>query len=195
MRHLTSFLIVAIVAALLFPSCNSSNKKVEADSLAITEAEEDTTLYGICGPNTSMHFLELIVGKGDTLTMLIDDENIDDSVTYHRNIVLGGLLSGDAMAVIANKAVDGTLYANTVINLKTLEGKWTNPDMINSVLEIVEDGTIVSTANIEKTPYTEWHIHNGKLIMSNDTFTINSLGADSLEIESSKGVYLYKRLK
>lgn len=196
MKKLTLVFIAALAITTILPSCNKNSKKEDVDSTIVNVEETDTTLYGICGPNTTMHCLELIVGKSDTLTIMIDDEAIEDSVSiYHRNIVLGGLLSGDAMAVIASKVDDGTLTASTIINLKTLEGKWTNPDMINSTLEFVEDGTVISTANVEKTPYTEWHIHNGHLVMGNDTFAINNLGADSLEIESSKGIYLYKRRK
>lgn len=196
MKKLLLFFISAIAISFILPSCNQKDKKADMDSIQVITEEEDTTLYGVCGANTSMNCLELIMGKGDTLTLMIDDENVDDSVNvYQRDIVLGGLLAGDAMAVIASKSSDGTLHAKSVINLKTLEGKWTNPDMINSTLEFVEDGTVISTANVEKTPYTEWHIYNGHLIMNFDTFAINSLGADSLELESSRGIYLYKRLK
>lgn len=35
---------------------------------------------------------------------------------------------------------------------------------------------------------------NGKLILSSDTFDIYSLGADSLYLENTEGIYGYKRL-
>lgn len=46
----------------------------------------------------------------------------------------------------------------------------------------------------EPKPYTEWKILNGKLILSSDTFDIYSLGADSLYLENTEGIYGYKRL-
>lgn len=45
----------------------------------------------------------------------------------------------------------------------------------------------------EPKPYTEWKILNGELILSADTFDIYSLGADSLYLENSDGIYGYKR--
>lgn len=75
----------------------------------------DSTIYGVCGEGTSMHSLELISDEGDTLSVFIDDENPD--------VVQGGLLAGDRIALIGYKAEDGEMMAQKIINLTS---SWVN---------------------------------------------------------------------
>jgi hypothetical protein len=84
------------------------------------------------------------------------------------------------------------MTAQTVINLTTLVGKWTS---IDKNFEIEEGGTVKSNVKAESNPWTSWKIFNGKLLLNRDTFNINLLGADSLYLENSKGIYTYKRIK
>jgi len=168
-------------------SCNN-NKKVEPvmsteDSLAVVDP--DSTLYGVCGEGTSMHSIELVMDDGKVVNLLvgIDDESEDP--------VKGGLLNGDRLAVVMS-VQDGDTIAKKVINLTTLEGKWTSLDRN---FEIVQGGEILSTVQSESDPYTSWKIHNGQLLMGRDSFDVLTLGADSLEIENSKGIFVYKRQK
>lgn len=176
-----------VMAVMTFAaSCNE--KKAEPkqnieDSLAI--ADPDTTLYGVCGEGTSMHSLELVTDDGKTMTMLVDIDDEDESS------VKGGLLSGDRLAVIMTLQ-DGDSVASKVLNLTTLEGKWTSLDRN---FEIVQGGEVLSTMQSESNPYTSWKIHNGKLLLGRDSFDILTLGADSLEVENSKGIFVYKRQK
>ena len=86
----------------------------------------------------------------------------------------------------------GEKTAGIVVNLTTLEGKWTSLDRN---FEIVDGGEVLSTVQSETNPYTSWKIHNGKLLMGRDSFDVVSLGADSLELENSKGIFVYKRQK
>lgn len=161
-------------------------KKIEQvidieDSLAI--ANPDTTVYGICGDGTSMHSLQIMTDAGTVMTLMVNVGDDDD-------VVKGGLLSGDKMAV-TTAVIDGDSVATRVINLTTLEGKWTSLDRN---FEIVDGGEVLSTVQSESNPYTSWKIYNGQLLLGRDTFDIITLGADSLEIESSKGIYVYKRM-
>lgn len=151
------------------------------DSIEITE--NDTTIYGLCGEGTSMHSLEIITNEGDTLSFLIDDEDPDFEA------VKGGLLSGDKLAVIKKSGADEPTVEK-VINLTTLEGKWTSLDRN---FEIVEGGEVLSTLQSESNPYTSWKILNGHLLMGRDTFDVLTLGADTLELENSRGIFVYVR--
>lgn len=182
----TKYLVALIVATcLMIVGCeNKKTEKVEPQGDSLTTEENDTTLYGICGEGTSMHSLELITIEGDTLNFLIDDADDSDE-----SAVKGGLLSGDKLAVIKMYGADEPT-AQQVVNLTTLEGKWTSLDRN---FEIVEGGEVLSTLQSESNPYTSWKILNGRLLLGRDTFDILTLGADSLELENSRGIFVYKR--
>lgn len=183
MKTTKSFtLLWLMMAALLAVGCNG--KKAQQTEVADIEdpAVEDSTVYGVCGSNTAMSTLELIVGKGDTLRYMLDGEDTTSQV-------LGGMFSGDHLAVVGYKDANGELHANKVINLTSLLGKWYS---ISRSFEIQEGGTVTSTMQ-EPKPYTEWSICNGKLVLSADTFDIYALGADSLYLENAEGIYGYKR--
>ena len=95
---------VMMALVVLFAANSCKDKKTVPvistnDSVALEDAENDSTIYGVCGEGTSMHSLELISDAGDTLTVFIDDEQ--------PGIVQGGLLAGDRIALIGYKAQDG----------------------------------------------------------------------------------------
>ena len=98
---------------------------------------------------------------------------------------------GDKVAVTGQK-VDGELIADRVINITSLLGHWTS---IDKNFELEEGGTVRSSVKAETNPWTSWKILNGQLLLNRDTFDITSLGADSLYIENSKGIYTFKRQK
>ena len=163
-------------------SCNggkTDNADAQRDTLNAGVA--DSTIYGKCGEGSMMHTLELVTDEGKTLTFTIDEENGSD--------VQGGMMSGDRMAVTYYKTADENI-AHKVINLTTLLGRWTSLD---KNFTINEDGSIDSNVPAESKPYTAWAICNAKLILNTDTFEILTLGADSLELESAKGIFVYKR--
>ena len=162
---------------------SSSNLEIK-DSLNDSSVT-DTTLYGLCGEGSSMHNLELITDLGDTLKFMAMDEGSDSAV------ILGGLLAGDRLAVIGHE-VNGERYAQRVINLTTLLGKWTSLD---KNFEILEGGQIKNNVKAETNPWTSWKICNGKLLLNKDTFVIDNLGADSLYLENKDGIFAFKRLK
>ena len=163
-------------------SCNggkTDNADDQRDTLNAGVA--DSTIYGKCGEGSMMHTLELVTDEGKTLTFTIDEENGSD--------VQGGMMSGDRMAVTYYKTADENI-AHKVINLTTLLGRWTSLD---KNFTINEDGSIDSNVPAESKPFTAWTICNAKLILNTDTFEILTLGADSLELESAKGIFVYKR--
>ena len=162
---------------------SSSNLEIK-DSLNDSSVT-DTTLYGLCGEGSSMHNLELITDLGDTLEFMAMYEGSDSAV------ILGGLLAGDRLAVIGHE-VNGERYAQRVINLTTLLGKWTSLD---KNFEILEGGQIKNNVKAETNPWTSWKICNGKLLLNKDTFVIDNLGADSLYLENKDGIFAFKRLK
>lgn len=183
------YFIFALALCSLFVSC--TDKKGEAtqenaDTLSV--ADNDTTIYGTCGKNTTMHNLELLADNGTTLSFLVNT-TVDEEGNTLENAVVGGLLAGDRLAVIS-QVVDGDTTATKVLNLTTLKGKWVSLDRS---FEILDDGDVLSAIQSEKNPYTTWRIHNGHLLLGCDTFDILTLGADTLEIESRKGIYVYKR--
>lgn len=177
------------VAASLFvlASCHDTAKKTEVagqDSVEVADTIADSTVYGTCGEGTTMHALELITDAGDTLQYLIDEDE------EAHETVLGGLLAGDRLAVTEGDEADGEKTASRVINLTTLLGKWVSLD---KNFEILEGGVVKSHVQAESKPWTSWKILNGQLLLNRDTFTINSLGKDSLYLENSRGIFTYKR--
>lgn len=179
------YFIFAVLVTAFVASCGDkkAEKTVEEvdDSLAVVNP--DTTVYGICGEGTSMHSLEIITDAGRVLTLMVNEDGDED-------VVKGGLLCGDKMAVLT-AVVNGDSVATKVINLTTLEGKWTGLDRN---FEIADGGEVLSTLQSESNPYTSWKIYNGQLLMGRDTFNILTLGADSLEIECRRGIFVYKRM-
>ena len=186
--------VFASLMLLVLAGCNS---KKEKPNLQANDVEEvaDSTVYGVCGEGTSMHSLELITDTGDTLTYTILDAEADmDGMVTGGGLVShveGGLMAGDKVAVTGQK-VDGELIADKVINVTSLLGHWTS---IDKNFEIEEGGTVRSSVKAESNPWTSWKILNGRLLLNRDTFNINSLGADSLDIENDKGIYTFKRQK
>ena len=93
------------------------------------------------------------------------------------------------MAVVGHLS-EGELVADQVINLTALQGRWTS---IDKNFEIQEGGVVASSVKAESNPWTSWKIFNGQLLLNKDTFRINSLGADSLYLENTAGIFTYKR--
>lgn len=183
-----------MVSLFIAAGCNTTPGKPEvsgSDSILVEDTAIDSTVYGTCGEGTTMHSLQLITDAGDTLQYLIG-ESMNDGEAYVDDFdpVLGGLLAGDRLAVIEGKEADGEKTAQRVINLTTLLGKWVSLD---KNFEILEGGVVKSNLQAESKPWTSWKILNGKLLLNKDTFNINSLGRDSLYLESTQGIFTYKR--
>ena len=96
---------------------------------------------------------------------------------------------GDRLAIVGVQ-VNGERVAQKVINLTTLLGKWSSLD---KNFEIQEGGGVQSFVKAESNPWTTWKILNGKLLLNKDTFSVNTLGADSLYLENNEGIFAYRR--
>lgn len=177
---------LAVFAWVAFAGCNFSKKSNEAQQIVDKNnnrvQQPDTTVYGICGEATAMHTLELITDAGDTITYMIPDTG--------EPIVKGGMLVGDRMAVLGHQTADGEMFADQIVNLTTLLGKW---ESIDKRFELLDGGDIKSEVKAEKHLWTQWKMLNGKLLFNTDTFTVYALGADTLSLENNDGIFTFKR--
>lgn len=190
MKKFSAFMALAFLAVIV--GCDARKGKTQ-DAVVESEGVADSTVYGVCGDGTSMHSLELITDAGDTLVYMINDWDHDPGQDHEGIVeshVEGGLMAGDKMAVTGVKTSEGELVATRVINVTSLLGHWTS---IDRNFEIEEGGTVRSEVKAESNPWTAWKILNGQLLLGRDTFDITSLGADSLYIENSNGIYTFKR--
>lgn len=183
MRTVRNFICLTAILLAAF-SCTQKKTNVSTTVESDTEVN-DSTIYGICGTGTMMHSLELVTGMQDTLTILINDEDVAD-----QTLVAGGLMAGDRMAVTARKTDDGWV-AQRILNITSLLGKWSS---IDRNFEITDDGEVRSSVKMESNAWTEWRILNGQLLFNRDTFDIINITADSLLIENKEGIYAFRRI-
>lgn len=184
MKQIWRLVGMAVVAILMINCGGKKNTENKAEAIKPIEAEVlDSTIYGVCGSSTSMHLLELITDQGDTLNYLVNNE---DSVST----LMGGMLVGDRMAVIGYENENGEMQATRVVNITTLQGRWTS---IDKNFEIQEGGIVKSLIKTESHSWNSWKICNCKLVLNTDTFDIDKLGADSLYLENRYGIYAFKR--
>ena len=118
----------------------------------------DHTIYGICGENTAMNSLQLITDAGDTLQLNLTEAD-------EAGKVLGGLNTGDRMAILAN--ADKT-KATLVINLSTLLGNWVMPNPLDGSDEQgvrLLDGGVAEGIEQPYVTYRSWRFFNGRLII------------------------------
>lgn len=176
-------IIVSLFAILSIISCGTKQTDSANDSNGDSTivVVPDTAIYGKCGDGTSMHSIQLITDEGETMNVIVDEDN--------GSTIYGGLLAGDRLTVTCS-SVDNELLAMKVVNLTTLLGRWTSLDRN---FEILEDGSVHSSVQAESKPYTAWQMVNAKLLLNADTFDIVSLGADSLSLENENGIFVYKR--
>ena len=173
-----------LLASLVIAGCGGKKNKANVEYVSTLKQEaNDSTVYGKCGEGTMMNTLELVTDSGDTVVYSIEE-------AAARGDVKGGLLAGDRMAVVPALDADNNAVASSVVNVTTLLGKWT---CLDRSFELLVDGSVRSNVK-EPHPYTSWRLFNGKLLLSSDTFTISSLGPDSLLLAGSKGSVGYRRL-
>lgn len=182
--------MIALMVIAMFVTTGCKNVKPNTEEVADSDTivEEifvfpDTTIYGICGEGSTMHTLELVTDEDDTLTFLVDDEEMGAVG------IVGGLIAGDRIAVVGHRVGD-ELITDRAVNLTTLVGKWTSLD---KNFEMMEGGVVSSHVKAEAYPWTTWKICNGYLLLNKDTFSVVELGADSLFLENDKGIFTYKR--
>ena len=177
-------LVIGLLAMTSACSCGGNKTgATEETSDTAAVAVRDTAVYGRCSDGTMMHTLEIVTDEGRTMQFAIDEQAGSD--------VQGGMFVGDRMAVTYTAGEDG-FVAGKVINLTSMMGRWISLDRS---FTLCEDGNVESDLKVETRPYTVWTSVNGNIVLNTDTFSVLSLGADSLALESGNGVFVYKRDK
>ena len=172
----TFYFIMSLFILAVAISCKDSKPKSmmsETEEAEDSVATNDSTIYGTM-VDGGMNSIVLLTDHGDTL-----------------EVVKGGKINGDRFAIIGYKEY-GDNFMRSAINLTSLLGNWSSLDRN---FEIKEGGSVTSSLQSEKNPWTAWKIWNGKLILSKDTFDVESLGADTLSLENKSGLFVFTRGK
>jgi hypothetical protein len=207
MKSLNSRLLIATTAtALALSACTGGKQQQQPASSddtvdgPINTIIRDSTLYGLCGVNSAMNTLQLIIDSGDTLNVSIEK-------AQSQGQVLGGLGPGDRMAVLPLNGHRDT--ARVVINLSTLMGEWVMPNPLDGAAEMginIKDGGIVEGIEQSSVIYKTWRIFNGKLEMVSQRegggddeetilYDVLMLGPDTLIIRDSEDTFNYGRIR
>lgn len=194
-------LCVLITSASLLMGCGGGQQKVETEWIDndTIDAHANETLYGICTLGTSMNNLQLLTDAGDTI-------DIDISDAIEKDMVFGGLATGDNVAVtlVPNSSEN---IAYSVINLASLMGDWVTPNPLDGSGYIgisLHEGGVASGIDQTTLEYRSWRISNGKLLIvsipdgggeleETDTMTIVRIDPDSLVISNHEFEYRYGR--
>ena len=185
MRKTFYFIMSLFILAVAISCKDNKPKSVMSQSGEVEDSvsTNDSTIYGTM-VDGGMNSIILLTDNGDTLEYLV---NPDDTL----EVVKGGKINGDRFAIIGYKEY-GDNFMRSAINLTSLLGNWSSLDRN---FEIKEGGTVTSSLQSEKNPWTAWKIWNGKLILSKDTFEVENLGADTLSLENKAGIFVFTRGK
>ena len=185
MRKTFYFIMSLFILAVVISCKDNKPKSVMSQSGEVEDSvsTNDSTIYGTM-IDGGMNSIILLTDNGDTLEYLV---NPDDTL----EVVKGGKINGDRFAIIGYKEY-GDNFMRSAINLTSLLGNWSSLDRN---FEIKEGGTVTSSLQSEKNPWTAWKIWNGKLILSKDTFDVENLGADTLSLENKAGIFVFTRGK
>lgn len=185
MRKTFYFIMSLFILAVAISCKDDKPKSVMSQSGEVEDSvsTNDSTIYGTM-VDGGMNSIILLTDNGDTLEYLV---NPDDTI----EVVKGGKINGDRFAIIGYKEY-GDNFMRSAINLTSLLGNWSSLDRN---FEIKEGGTVTSSLQSEKNPWTAWKIWNGKLILSKDTFDVENLGADTLSLENKAGIFVFTRGK
>ena len=185
MRKTFYFIMSLFILAVAISCKDNKPKSVMSQSGEVEDSvsTNDSTIYGTM-VDGGMNSIILLTDNGDTVEYLV---NPDDTI----EVVKGGKINGDRFAIIGYKEY-GDNFMRSAINLTSLLGNWSSLDRN---FEIKEGGTVTSSLQSEKNPWTAWKIWNGKLILSKDTFDVENLGADTLSLENKAGIFVFTRGK
>ncbi|MBR1688901.1 MAG: hypothetical protein IJ710_10325 [Prevotella sp.] len=201
MRKIQIIGMLAAVGLTMYGCGGQTQQQASADATdsVVTVVDADQTIYGICGDGTAMNTLQLVTDNGDTL-------NLSLTAAQEAGRVLGGIQSGDRMAVLTD---NDKRMATLVINETTLLGNWVMPNPIDgsSMVGIsLKDGGVAESIDQSTIIYKTWKLVNGRLeIMSIrdgggeeeevNVYDIIVLGADSLVYKNEEDEFEYEREK
>lgn len=185
--------VVTIVAG-----CHSKSKSDDEDGIHIVDINADSTMYGLCGPNSTKDTLFFITENEDTLKLVFKEETS----------LKGTLVEGNRLAVVLEESQKNV--AVSVINISQLMGEWVEPNPIEEGalegMQLLEGGAATSI-NSRSTFYKSWNIYNGKLVLTStgsdfasseemvDTFSITLLTQDSLRLKGLEYQFFFGRNK
>lgn len=191
---------LALLVGLLVSSCSDTKKRggqSDFEQLGSGYEHRDSTIYGLCGNESTMNRLQLITDNGDTL-------NLDVYEANEQGQVFGNFSVGDRMAVLVNR--DSTM-AIQVINVTALLGDWVMDNPLDGGSKVgisLKDGGVAESINETTLGYKSWHFINGKLevVVTRDeegdfedteVYELLYLGPDSLAYRDGGNLYEYNR--
>ena len=195
-----AIMAVVATAVLMMGSCGGKTQQVPFDNGDSADIfNQDPTVYGVCGDETSMHSLQIITDTGDTL--LLDLQKAEEN-----GMVLGGLHAGDRMAVMPNEDKTAALQ---VVNQTALLGNWVMPNPLDGSDEVgicIKEGGIAESIEQSSIIYKTWRLTFGKLELvlvreggagDDETYLydITKLGPDSLTFKDADDTFEYSRQK
>lgn len=194
--------VVMLAVAMVMGSCGNKGgqqqEQKQQDSVAVADADRDSTVYGICGEGSAMNTLELITDIGDTLNLSVLDAK-------DRGQCFGGYQAGDRMAVMLRNRTTARL----VINMSALLGEWAMPNPLDGVSYVgvrLKEGGVAESIDQPALNYRSWRIFNGQLELvavreggideeEISTYDFVFVGPDSLAIREGSDVFEYGRYK
>lgn len=200
MNNLLKFFFM-VFAGVVIASCGGRKAAVPSNQEELDRELEylyrDSTIYGICGEESSANTLHLITDNGENLML-----NTLAATENHN--VFGHFDDGDRMAVIANES---RTEAEIIINLSMLMGDWVMPNPLDGTSYMgfsIKDGGIAESLNQSSIIYKTWQLQNGRLqIVSvregggdfeeEEVFQFLKLTGDSLILQGNDEIYEYSR--
>ncbi len=175
----------------------SKSTQTPFEQLDTEHSRRDTTVYGLCGAESTMNRLQLITDNGDTLSL-------DTYEANEQNKVFGNFSVGDRMAVLLNS--DSTA-ARQVVNISVLLGDWVMDNPLDGGSKVgisLKDGGVAESINETTLAYKSWHLNNGRLevVVARDeegdfeeteVYDLLFLGPDSLAYQEGTTLYEYNR--
>ena len=194
--------IVSVMCCMLLTliGCGGKTQQVPFDNGDSADVYKiDPTIYGVCGEETSMNSLQLITDTGDTLTL-------DLSIANESGLVMGGLHTGDRMAVLPTSDTTGVVRC---INQTALLGNWVMPNPLDGSDEvgiIIKEGGIAESIEQPTISYKTWRLTHGMLEIvlvreggagdeETNLYDIVKLTPDSLVYKDAENEYEYGRQK
>jgi len=153
-------LFALTIATSIITGCDiKAPLKVGYEAPAEQTQNNDSTIYGFCGPATTATRLQLVTSTDDTIFV-----NIENAKRNQR--IFGGLTPGDEIYVLPDEDHSQALFT---INKSSLLGEWVMPSPYDgstpSGIVIKDGGEAESFQQQGDIIYKSWSIQNGHLLL------------------------------
>ena len=189
-KHFSVVTILAVIVIAALGSCNIKQpQQYPYEEVTPYKQVGDTTIYGICGSESTNSRLQVITDNEDTLYF-------DVTEAWKKGMILPSYKRGESLCIIADTT--GTV-ALKVINKDQLLGEWVIPSPYDgsspSGIVIKDNGDAESFEQQGDIEYKAWRIFNGQLqivetrgddtdLYSVHTYEITRMTADSLYLSN-----------